>query len=153
MSSDTPRSTAAIGGHPVHAMLVPIPITCFVGTFVTDTAYWRTANLLWADMSYWLLTAGLIVAILAAIAGLVDFFGERRIRALRPAWIHAIGNVLVVILSAVNELVHFRDAWTSVVPWGLVLSGAVVLILLVTGWNGWTMVYRHRVGVQPEADQ
>jgi uncharacterized membrane protein len=43
--------------------------------------------------------------------------------------------------------VHTRDAWTSVVPWGLVLSAIVVLILLVTGWLGWAMVYRHHVGV------
>src|SRR5258706_179040 len=39
------------------------------------------------------------------------------------------------------------DAWTSVVPWGLTLSALVVLILLFTGWMGWSMVYRHRVGV------
>jgi uncharacterized membrane protein len=36
------------------------------------------------------------------------------------------------------------------VPTGLILSALVVLILLVTGWNGWTMVYRHGVGVRPE---
>jgi uncharacterized membrane protein len=34
-----------------------------------------------------------------------------------------------------------------VVPWGLVLSAVVVLILLFTGWMGWSMVYRHGVGV------
>jgi uncharacterized membrane protein len=44
-------------------------------------------------------------------------------------------------------LVHTRDAWTSVFPWGLVLSAAVVLILLFTGWMGWSMVYRRGVGV------
>ena len=48
-----------------------------------------------------------------------------------------------------NMLVHSRDAWTSVVPTGLILSALVVLILLFTGWLGWTMVYRHRVGVAP----
>ncbi len=142
-----PRSTASIFGHPIHTMLVPFPIACFVGTFLTDLAYWRTANMQWANMSAWLLTVGLIVAAFAVIAGAIDFLGERRIRALGAAWIHAVGNAVALILSIFNAFVHSRDAYTSVVPAGLILSGLVVLILLVTGWNGWAMVYRHGVGV------
>jgi uncharacterized membrane protein len=64
-----------------------------------------------------------------------------------PAWWHAIGNAVVLVLATVNMFVHSRDAWTSVVPWGLILSGLTVLILLFTGWLGWSMVYRYRVGV------
>ncbi len=149
MAAEFPRSTARIGGHPIHPMLVPIPITCFVGTLLTDFAYWRTANLLWADFSDWLLTFGLIGSVLAAIAGVIDFFGEPRIRALPQAWIHGLGNGLVLILAIVNEFVHTRDAYGQM-PAGLVLSLLVVLILLVTGWNGWEMVYRHGVAVRPE---
>ena len=58
-----------------------------------------------------------------------------------------LGNMLVLVLAIFNVLVHSRDAWTSVVPTGLILSAIVVLILPVTGWLGWSMVYRHRVGV------
>ncbi len=50
------------------------------------------------------------------------------------------------MLAFFNVLVHTRDAWTSVVPWGLTLSVITVLILPVTGWLGWTMVYRYGVG-------
>lgn len=142
-----PRSTARIAGHPLHPMLVPIPIACFVGTLVTDIVYARTANMQWANMSAWLLAVGVIVAVLAALAGLIDFLGDPRIRDLRAAWIHAGGNVLAVLLSIVNAFVHSRDAYTSVVPTGLTLSAIVVLILVVTGWQGWAMVYRHRVGI------
>jgi len=53
----------------------------------------------------------------------------------------------VLVLSFFNALIHTRDAYTSVVPSGLILSGLVVLLLIVTGWNGWTLVYRHGVGV------
>lgn len=147
MAYDTPRSTARIGEHPIHPMLVPFPIACFVGTLLTDIAYWRTANMMWADFSAWLVTVGVIFAYLAAIAGLVDFLSNRLIRAQAPAWPHVIGNLIVLVLATLNMLVHTRDAWTSVVPWGLALSTAVVLILLFTGWMGWSMVYRHRVGV------
>ena len=128
-------------------MLVPFPIACFVGTFVTDLAYWQTANVIWETFSVWLLTAGLIMAGFAIIAGLVDFFGSRRIRSLRAAWLHGLGNGLVLVLSVINAFVHSRDGYTAVVPEGLILSGIVVLILLFTGWMGWAMVYRHRVGV------
>ena len=147
MPDDTPRSTASIGGHPIHPMLVPFPITCFVGTLITDIAYARTANMLWANFSAWLLVAGLVMSVFAAIAGAVDFFGDRRIRTLRPAWIHAGGNAVALVLAIFNAFVHSRDAYTSVVPTGLTLSALVVLILLVTGWNGWDMVYRHGVGL------
>jgi uncharacterized membrane protein len=128
-------------------MLVPIPLTCFVATLVTDIVYWRTAAMLWADISAWLLVIGLIVSLVAATAGVIDFFGDRRIRELRAAWIHGLGNTAALILSIFNALIHTRDAYTSVVPSGLILSALVVLILLITGWNGWTLVYRHGVGV------
>jgi uncharacterized membrane protein len=68
---------------------------------------------------------------------------------LRAAQIHVVGNATALVLSIFNCMIHTRDAYTSVVPAGLVLSALVVLILLVTGWNGWALVYRHGVGVRP----
>jgi uncharacterized membrane protein len=152
MAQDNPRSTASIAGHPIHAMLVPIPITCFIGCLVTDIVYWRTARMMWANFSAWLLAIGLVVSLLAVIAGLTDFFGERRIRALRAAWIHGIGNGVALILAILNAFIHSRDAYTSVVPTGLILSVLVVVILAVTAWMGGEMVYRHGVGVRPGAE-
>jgi uncharacterized membrane protein len=151
MSYRNPQVTARVAGHPIHPMLVPFPIACFVGALLTDIAYWRTAQMMWADFSAWLLAAGVIMGVLAAIAGLTDFIGGRLIRAHGAAWAHLLGNALVLVLSVINLLVHSRDAWTSVVPTGLILSALVVLILLVTGWLGWDLVYRHRVGVAETA--
>ena len=149
MLSANPRSTVSLGGRPLHAMLVPIPLVCFVATLITDIVYWQTAAMLWADMSAWLLLAGLIVSVFAAPAGMIDFFGDPRIRELRAAWIHGIGYVAALILSVFNCLIHTRDAYTSVVPSGLTLSAIVVVILLVSSWNAWALVFRHRVGVRP----
>lgn len=129
-------------------MLVPIPITCFMGTLVADIAYWQSANMQWANMSAWLLTIGLLVAVLAVIAGLIDFLGSCRIRDLRAARIHAGGNAMALVIAIFNAFIHSRDAYTSVVPTGLMLSAITVLILAVTGWNGWTLVHRHGVGVR-----
>lgn len=147
MPNDSLRSTARIADHPIHPMLVPFPIASFVGAFFTDLVYWRTADMVWADFSAWLVTVGVIMGYLAAIAGLIDFMSSRLIRSQPPAWLHAVGNVVVLALATLNMFVHTRDAWTSVVPWGLVLSTAVVLILLFTGWTGWSMVHRYGVGV------
>jgi len=81
---------------------------------------------------------------------LIDFLGDRRIRDLRAVWVHAIGNAIALILAIFNAFIHSRDAYTSVVPTGLILSALTVLILLVTGWMGGELVYRHRVGVLGE---
>jgi uncharacterized membrane protein len=149
ITSEDMSATAQVGRHPIHPMLVPIPIACFIGALLTDITYYVTAEMMWADFSSWLLAVGFIFGVLAAIAVLTDFLGNRRIRMQAPAWPHLIGNLLVLVLSFFNNLVHTRDAWTSVVPTGLILSALTVLILPVTGWLGWAMVYRHKVGVMP----
>ncbi|MBV8924159.1 MAG: DUF2231 domain-containing protein [Bradyrhizobium sp.] len=128
-------------------MLVPVPIVCFIGALLTDITYCATAEMMWADFSAWLLVVGLILGVLAAIAGLTDFLSNRLIRAQAPAWPHLLGNLVVLVLAFFNVLIHTRDAWTSVVPTGLILSVITALILPATGWLGWSMVYRHGVGV------
>jgi len=147
VSIANPRSTVRIAKHPIHPMLVPIPIACFVGGLLTDLTYWQTAEMMWADFSAWLVTVGVIMGYLAAIVGLIDFLGNRLIRAQPPAWPHAIGNIVVLILATLNMFVHSRDAWTSVVPWGLALSAAVVVIMLFMALLGWSMIDRQGVGV------
>lgn len=141
------QPTAQIARHPIHPMLVPFPIICFVGALLTDIAYWLTAEMMWADFSAWLLVIGLFMGVLAAIAGLIDFLGNRLIRSQSPAWPHLLGNLVALVLAFFNVLVHSRDAWTSVVPAGIILSFLTVLILPVTGWLGASMVYRYGVGV------
>ncbi len=141
------RPTARVAGHPSHPMLIPIPIVCFIAALVTDIAYALTAEMMYADFSAWLLLVGFVFGVLAAIAGLTDFLGNRLIRQQAPAWPHLIGNLVVLVLAFFNNLIHTRDAWTSVMPVGLILSIVTVLILPITGWLGWEMVYRHRVGV------
>ena len=147
MSIVNPRATTRLLHFSIHPFLVPIPIVCFVGALLTDLTYWRSADMMWADFSAWLVTAGVIFGWLAGIFGLIDFLANPAIRAQSPAWPHAIGNVAVLILATLNMLVHSRDAWTSVMPWGLTLSALVVLILLFTVWMGRSLVYRQGVGV------
>jgi uncharacterized membrane protein len=122
-------------------------VVCFVATFITDIVYWRTAAMLWADFSSWLVVVGVMFSVLTAIAGLIDLLRDRAIREYRAAWIHGLGNTAVLVLAFFNALIPTRDAYTSVVPAGLILSGLVVLLLIMTGWHGSALVYRHDVGV------
>src|SRR6185312_17071296 len=71
-----PKSTAQIAGHPIHPMLIPFPITFFVSTFVADLVYWQTGSAAWANATVWMLGAGLVMAALAALAGLTDVLGD-----------------------------------------------------------------------------
>src|SRR5476649_2059443 len=97
-----PRSTASIAGHPIHPMLVPFPIAFFVGTLVCDLVYWQTNIPAWAAATPWLLGAGLVMAALAAVVGLIDVFGDQQIRQLSTVWWHAGANVLVVLIELFN---------------------------------------------------
>lgn len=143
-----PQSAAAIASHPIHPMLVQFPIVCFTLALVTDIIYWQTSYLMWAEFSAWLLLAGIASGVLAAVFGAIDFIARREIRAHRTAWLHAIGNVIVLVLAFFNNLVHARDGWTAVVPWGLTLSALTVLVIFVTAWLGASLVHVHGVGVR-----
>jgi uncharacterized membrane protein len=134
MARDGFRSTARIGRRPFYPLLTAFAVSCFVGTLAADIAYWRTADLMWADFADWLVTVGVVVGYVTILVALIEVFGLRSRRLRRPTWPYAIGNIVTLILATLNMLVHTRDAWTSVVPWGLVLSAAVVVVALVTGW-------------------
>jgi len=61
-------STAQIARHPIHSMLVPFPIVCFIGALLTDIAYYATANIMWTDLASWLLVIGVVMGVIAAAA-------------------------------------------------------------------------------------
>ena len=143
---DHPRSTAQIGGHPLHPMLIPFPIVCFIGTFLADIIYANSGDNGWASASYWLLGIGLATAALAAIAGFMDYLGDDRVRRLGDALKHMLANVAAVVIEAINLILRIdnRDFIGSTGIW---LSGLVVLLLLYSGWKGGDLVYKHGVGV------
>jgi uncharacterized membrane protein len=138
------RRDLPVGGQAIHPILVSFSVACFISSFITDIVYWRTVAVMWERFSDWLITAGLILAAFAIIAFLIDLARGKLIRT--PAWPHAVGYALAVLLSLLNAFVHSRDAYTAVVPTGLTLSGLVVVILILSAWAGSALVYRHRIG-------
>ena len=134
MNSDLSGLPATHRGHPVLQIFVSFPIACFTCALLTDIAYVMSANMMWADFSAWLLAIGMAGAVLAAIAGTVVLVAERRAPSRRPVWPSVLGSLVVLAIAFLNNLVHSRDAWTSVMPTGLALSAVTVLVMLATIW-------------------
>lgn len=139
-----PRSTAKIGTHPIHPMLIPFPIVCFILTFVCDILYVRGDTGV-AAASNWLLIIGLVMAGLAAVAGLTDFLGDKRIQG-ADAIKHMLANVTVVVLELVNLVMRLKNP-DFIGSTGVYISGVAVLLLVYSGWKGGDLVYRHGIGV------
>ena len=106
--------------------------------------------MMWANFSAWLVSVGVIFGYLAAI------FSRSSRQPVHPRSTASVAARNWERRRARPALrstcfVHSRDAWTSVVPWGIALSAATVLILLFTVWMGrrrWS--YEHRVGSRNE---
>jgi uncharacterized membrane protein len=119
-----------------HPPLIAAGAALLIGALVTDIFYSQTANMQWANFSVWLITAGLILALLAGLALVLDFALGR---AGAVSWVHLTALAGAALLSLLNAFVHSRDAWTSVVPQGLMLSVVVAVCLAIIGWRGWSV--------------
>jgi uncharacterized membrane protein len=147
------RSKAAIGGHPIHPGLVAIPIGAFTFTLVADLVRWRTGNPGWGDAARYALVVGVIGALLAAVFGLVDYFGVTMSEAgFKVARIHLILNLTAVALFAASLWLRYRelDGWSMA---GFLVSTLAYVVVSASGYLGGELVFKHKVGVQETADR
>jgi uncharacterized membrane protein len=140
-------STVAIAGHPLHPAIVTFPIGLLVPVVATDLAFWFTGDPFWARASFWLLVAGFLSGIVAAITGMLDFLKINRVRERRAGWAHMIGNVAALALTLANVLLRWNTPVEAVLPAGIILSTIVAGLLGITGWYGGELVYRHKIAV------
>ncbi len=143
-------STAAIAKHPIHPMLVPMPIGLLTAAAASDLGYWLTGDRFWARASRWLIGGGIATGGTAALFGLTDFLTMRRPRERPEGWIHGSGNLIALAIWAVSLRLRLTDEERAVVPWGIGLSALTAMILAVTGWLGGELSYRHKIGVIEE---
>ena len=87
------------------------------------------------------------MAALAAVMGLIDVFGDQKIRQLSTVWWHAGTNVLLVLIEFFNLFIRYQNGSAAIIPNGLLLSLIAVLLLLFSGWKGGELVFRGHVGV------
>lgn len=154
-----PVSAALAGpyGHPLHPILVTVPIGAWVASLVFDIgSYLVSGSAFLAQGSLWLIAVGVIGALLAAMLGFLDLFAiPTGTRAFRTGLVHMTLNLLVTAAYVGNFL--WRYAGTpqlSPVRIGpLVLSVVSLAVLGVSGYLGGKLAYRYGVRVAAETTQ
>lgn len=129
--SPTTTGTPALAGG-LYRLLSAFPIAAFSLVVLTDLAYWQTANLLWLHFSEWLLFAGIVFGVLAAVVRLV----EAAVGWSRFSPLYYVGGLVVLVLAAINNFIHTEDGITAVMPYGLTVSILTVLAMAATGLLG-----------------
>lgn len=145
--TSTVPSNAAFRGHPIHPMLIPLPIGALVLSLVTDLVFVFGGSEFWAEASWWLLWAGIVSGVLAAAVGAVDYLTIHRVRSHRAGNIHLVTNVAVLALVVANLWIRAGDHATAITPAGVIITIVTVGLLGVSGWYGGELSYRHGVGV------
>jgi len=144
------KTPASIAGHPIHPMLVPIPIGLWIFSLVCDLIHaGGSSNPAWTTVAFYAMGGGIIGALAAAVFGLVDLLSlpaGPRSTAIK----HMSINLLVVVLYVVNFWARMGRTEN---PGGLIwLSVVAILLLVVSGWLGGKMVYENGVAVTPGHD-
>ena len=145
------RTPASIARHPVHSMLVTLPVGLWVFSFACDLVFaFGTPDPVWKTVALYTMGGGLIGALAAAIPGLVDLVSlPHRSRGVGVA--HLSVNVAVVTLFGVNFWLRAASgdagAGSSATVW---LSLLAIALLAVSGWLGGKLVYERGVGVHIE---
>jgi len=133
-------SRVAIAGHPLHAMLVNIPIGLWIFTLTSYVVFAITGDGRWAATGYFTLAGGIAGALLAALPGLIDLLGLEEVRARRIGIFHMVLNLSIVVVQVINFFAARAGSSLS-----LALSALSVAALLVSGWLGGQLV--HVLGV------
>jgi uncharacterized membrane protein len=145
------RTPANIAGHPIHPMLVTIPIGLWVFSLVMDLVATRSsAPDTWALVAFYALIGGVVGALAAAVPGLIDLVSLKDPAIKKTGLTHMGINLTVVALYVVNGWLRSRGEMVGGLP--LLLSVLAIAMLLVSGWLGGKMVYLAGVGVSPAGE-
>jgi uncharacterized membrane protein len=147
------ESRVKLLGHPVHPMLVVFPVGLFVTSVIFDILYLIIRNQAFPTVSFYMIAAGIIGGLLAAIFGVIDWLGlPYNSRAWNLGVWHGIGNLLLMMLFILNWLQRRDNGNFIPESSGLFLSFAGIGLALVTSWIGGELVYRLGVAVDPHAN-
>jgi uncharacterized membrane protein len=151
------RSKIAVFGHPIHPMLVTIPIGLFVWALAADFVYLATdRNQMWYDIAFWSGIAAILSALVAALPGFGDYLTmASKSDARDMALAHMVLNLTVVALFFVAMLLMLDNGATD----GASLTVVIVLhalgvgLLTLSGWLGGEMVYRYHLAIVPDTPE
>jgi uncharacterized membrane protein len=142
-------------GHPLHPVLVPVPIGAWVAASVFDVASHVVGEPAFlARGAQWLIAVGVLGALGAALVGALDLLAvPAGTPAFRTALVHMALNLAVTVGYVVGFLWR-RGEGPGPVPWGpLALSLVCLAVLAVSGFLGGKLAFRYGVRVADEATQ
>ena len=145
------RTPAQIAGHPIHPMLVTLPIGLWLFSLACDLiARASDAPASWATASFYAMVGGILGALVAALPGLLDLRSLQRLPIHATAMKHMALNLTVVVLYLINAALRWGDTEAAAAGLPLTLSILAVGLLAVSGWLGGKMVYEAGVGVHTQ---
>lgn len=146
------ESKAKLFGHAIHPILIVYPLGLLSTAVVFDIIYLVTGNPQWATISFWMIAAGVVGGLLAALFGFVDYLNiPSGTRAKRIGLLHGLTNVFVMVLFAISWWLrsYLPEAPPTV---ALALSFIGVGAAMLGGWLGGELVERLGVGVAEGAN-
>jgi uncharacterized membrane protein len=145
------ESKVKFAGHPVHPMLIVFPLGLLSTAVIFDVIYLISDNSRWTLVAFYMIGAGIIGGLAAAVFGVLDWIAiPQGTRARRIGLWHGVGNVVVVGLFILSWLLR-KDAPETPPTGAIVAALSGVVIALVTSWLGGELVDRLGVGVDDGA--
>ena len=146
------ESRAKLFGHPIHQMLIVFPLGLLATSLFFDVIALTTDNPGLFQASWYMIAAGVLSGLLAAIFGAIDYFGiPKGTRAKRVGTMHGLGNVVVLTLFAASWWLRRGEvANPELAP--VILSALGAALGGITGWLGGELVDRLGVGVDDGAN-
>jgi len=145
------ESKAKLFGHPIHTILIVFPLGLLATSIIFDIINLATGNGYWSAIAYWMIYAGIIGGLTAAIFGLIDWLAiPRGTRAKAVGLLHGLGNAVVILLFIGSCLLR-RDVPSEPSTLALALSFLGAGLATITGWLGGELVNRMGVGVDTGA--
>lgn len=140
-------SRAALGGHPLHPMLIHFPVAALIGLVAVDAAWIWTHDPFWARAGLWLAGIGAAGGWAASALGLIDIVFVARIREKITAWCHAVIAVMMLSLATLNWTLRFLPDAEASGAWVFYLSVLTAGLIALAAYLGGRLVYEHAVGV------
>src|SRR6188768_3461005 len=135
------KSKARALGHPIHPMLVVLPLGLFIAGVVFDALYFWRGNLTFATIGYYNIAGGILGGLLAAVFGLIDWLAiPAGTRAKRIGLFHGGANVVVVLIFAVVWWMRGNAPDAAPTPSLFLLEVLALVLGSVAGWLGGELV-------------
>lgn len=142
------ETPASIAKHPIHPMLIALPIGLWIFSLVSDIIYrteWGPS--VWNDVAFYTLAGGIVTALIAAVPGFIDLLSLSGRPKVIGFW-HMTFNLIAVAFFAISLWLRINYPPRAISPFVYSIVG--VVLLGVSGWLGGELVYRHAVAVESQ---